>query len=42
MAISVSVSGEISGNSMDGSMNIAQFGSFPISATRNPNFISNN
>jgi len=42
MAISVSVSGEISGNSMDGSMNIAQFGSFPMSATRNPNFISNN
>jgi autotransporter translocation and assembly factor TamB len=42
MAISVSVSGEISGDTMDGSMNIAQFGSFPISATRNPNFISNN
>ncbi|NVJ86157.1 MAG: amidohydrolase family protein [Algoriphagus sp.] len=37
MSISVDVSGDVSGNTMDGSMNIAQFGSFPISATRNPN-----
>ncbi|NVK48709.1 MAG: amidohydrolase, partial [Cyclobacteriaceae bacterium] len=37
MSISVDVSGDVSGNTMDGSMNISQFGSFPISATRNPN-----
>ncbi|GMQ24043.1 amidohydrolase family protein [Algoriphagus sp. oki45] len=30
--ITVSISGEISGSTMDGTMSIAQFGSFPISA----------
>jgi hypothetical protein len=31
--LSVSISGEISGNSMEGTMSVAQFGSFPIKAT---------
>lgn len=41
MNLTVSVSGDVSGNSMDGSMNITDFGSFPISATLNPTLIAN-
>ncbi|TDQ18734.1 imidazolonepropionase-like amidohydrolase [Algoriphagus boseongensis] len=32
MSLTVTVTGEITGNTMDGSMSIAQFGSFPLSA----------
>lgn len=42
MNIAVEISGEISGTSMDGTMSVAQFGSFPFEATLSPSNISNN
>ena len=42
MTIAVEISGEISGTSMDGTMSIAQFGSFPFEATLTPSNITNN
>lgn len=42
MTIAVEISGEISGTSMDGTMSIAQIGSFPFEATLSPTLISNN
>lgn len=35
--IPVKVSGDISGNKLEGQMNLSEFGSFPINATRDPN-----
>ncbi|MGM0946231.1 MAG: amidohydrolase family protein [Bacteroidota bacterium] len=40
MSLDVQVSGEIDGDNMDGSMYISDFGSFAISATRNPSLIA--
>lgn len=42
MTIPVEISGEISGTSMEGTMSIAQFGSFPFEATLTPTLIKNN
>lgn len=42
MTIVVEISGEINGSSMDGTMSVAQFGSFPFEATLSPTNISNN
>lgn len=42
MTIPVEISGEISGTSMEGTMSVAQFGSFPFEATLNPSSISIN
>jgi hypothetical protein len=42
MTIAVEITGEISGASMDGTMSIAQFGSFPFEATLTPSNITNN
>jgi imidazolonepropionase-like amidohydrolase len=42
MTIPVEISGEISGTTMEGTMSVAQFGSFPFEATLNPSTISNN
>lgn len=36
MVIDIEVTGDITGNSMEGSMALGQFGSFPLSATLNP------
>ncbi|MFC3881060.1 amidohydrolase family protein [Algoriphagus namhaensis] len=36
MSIDIEVSGDITGNTMDGSMSLGQFGSFPLTATLNP------
>lgn len=36
MAIEIEVRGEISGTTLDGSMSLGQFGSFPLTATLNP------
>jgi imidazolonepropionase-like amidohydrolase len=41
MNLKVNVSTEISGSTMDGSMVIGDFGSFPISGTLNPTLIAN-
>ncbi|MDN3204556.1 amidohydrolase family protein [Algoriphagus sediminis] len=40
MSIDIEVSGDITGNTMEGTMALGQFGSFPLSATLNPSFIS--
>jgi hypothetical protein len=42
MTIAVEISGEIAGSSMDGTMSIAQFGSFPFEATLSPSSTSSN
>ena len=42
MTMAVEISGEISGTSMEGTMSIAQFGSFPFEATLSPTLIKNN
>lgn len=42
MTIPVAISGEISGTSMEGTMSVAQFGSFPFEATLNPTLLINN
>jgi len=41
MNISVTVSGEVEGESFDGTMSVDQFGSFPFTATLNPTLIAN-
>ena len=40
MNLTVSVSGEVEGESFDGTMSVAQFGSFPFKATLNPTLIA--
>lgn len=40
MGLTVDVSAEVSGTSMEGNMNIGELGSFPISATLNPTLIA--
>jgi len=42
MTIAVEIAGEIMGSSMDGTMSVAQFGSFPFEATLTPTLITNN
>ncbi|MEN2281998.1 amidohydrolase family protein [Algoriphagus sp. SE2] len=41
MNITINVSGEVEGESYDGTMSVDQFGSFPFSATLNPTLIAN-
>lgn len=41
MAIVVEISGTVDGTSMDGTMSIGQFGSFPFEATLNPTLTAN-
>jgi hypothetical protein len=41
MNIKVTVSGEVDGESFDGTMSVDQFGSFPFTATLNPTLIAN-
>lgn len=42
MTIAVEIAGEIIGSSMDGTMSVAQFGSFPFEAKLTPTLITNN